>query len=280
MKMAIIAQARMTSNRLPGKVNKDICGAPALYRMIERMRLTRHKDLEIIIATTTNQQDDVVEELALECGVKVFRGSENHVLSRYYYAAKENNIDIICRVTCDDLLFDPRWLLDDMLDEFLTDGNYDYVNAMDYDEKTMTWADNEPCCGCGAEVFTFKALERCMNEATDPYCTEHVTPYLYMNPDMFRCGGHGSGYDGVNIRPDKYGTSLDTAEDLQLLRNIYEELYPANPKFSTMDVIECIQRHPDWQDIISDIGRTPVTYHGEGDKNVQWKGYADQFDKE
>ena len=89
MNKAFIAQARMTSSRLPGKVAKDICGEPSLYRMIERMRLTRHKDVDIIIATTTNHEDDIVEEIATRYGVKVFRGSENHVLSRYYLAAKK-----------------------------------------------------------------------------------------------------------------------------------------------------------------------------------------------
>lgn len=272
MKKAFIAQARMTSSRLPGKVGMDICGAPALYRMIERLRLSRH-DMDIIIATTTNHQDDIVEKIALECGVKVFRGSENHVLSRYYYAAKEYDVDVICRVTCDDLLYDPRWLFDDLMDEFLADGTYDYMCAMDYDKESNSWTNNEPCCGCGVEIFTFKAIERCMNEATDPYCTEHVTPYLYMNPDLFHCGGHGSGYNGPNIKPDNYGTSLDTKEDLQLLRNIYEELYLTKPDFTILDVIDAYQHHPEWQEIIAEVGRTPVTYHGEGDKNTQWDNH-------
>ena len=109
-----------------------------------------------------------------------------------------------------------------------------------------------------------------MNEATDPYCTEHVTPYFYMNPDIFHCGGKGSGYKGVNILPKKYGTSLDTEADLVLLRKIYEELYPVNPKFTMMEIIECFQRHPEWQEIVSAVARTPVTYHGEGDKNTKW----------
>lgn len=270
MKKAFIAQARMTSHRLPGKVNKDICGAPALYRMIERLRLTHHQDMDIIIATTTNYQDDVVEEVATQCGVKVFRGSEDHVLSRYYYAAKEYGIDVICRVTCDDLLFDPRWLFDDLMDEFLQDGTYDYMSGSDYDPEQNKWTNSEPCCGCGGEIFTFKGLERCMNEATDPYCTEHVTPYFYMNPDIFHCGGHSSGYKGVNILPQKYGTSLDTEEDLILLRNIYNELYPSNPKFGILEVIDCLQRHPEWQGLVAEIARTPVTYHGEGNKNTQW----------
>lgn len=270
MKKAFIAQARMTSSRLPGKVGMDICGEPALYRMIERMKLTKH-DMDIIIATTTNYQDDIVEKIAKECGVKVFRGDENHVLSRYYYAAKENNVDVIARVTCDDLLFDPRWLFDDLLDEFLKDGTYDYYTSSEYDEKINGWLESEPSCGCNAEIFTFKGLERCMNEAKNPYCTEHVTPYFYMNPDIFHCGGHGSGYKGVNILPEKYGTSLDTENDLQYLRNIYEALYPNNPKFTILDIIDVCEKHPDWQGLIKEVTRTPVTYHGEGDKNTGWE---------
>lgn len=270
MKKAIIAQARMTSSRLPGKVAKDICGEPALYRMIERIRLTRHKDLDIIIATTTNRQDDIVEKIARDAGVKVFRGSEDHVLSRYYYAAKEFGIDVISRVTCDDLLYDPRWLFDDLLTEFLEDGSYDYYTAQTYIPEENRWIDTEPCCGCNTEIFTFKGIEKCFFEAKDPYCIEHVTPYFYMNPDIFHCGGHGSGYKGHNILPEKYGTSLDTEEDLLLLRTIYEELYPQNPGFTMQDILDCFQIHPEWQSIIDGIPRTPVTYHGENGKKTGW----------
>lgn len=270
MKKAFIAQARMTSNRLPGKVAKDICGETALYRMIERMRLTQHKDVDIIIATTTNYQDDIVEKIALDCGVKVFRGSEDHVLSRYYYAAKENQVDIISRVTCDDLLFDPRWLFDEMLDVFMSDGTFDYYTAQTYVKEENKWIDREPCCGCNTEIFTFKGIERCMKEATNPYCIEHVTPYFYMNPDLFHCGGHGSNYQGPNILPEKYGTSLDTEEDLMLLRAIYEALYPKDPAFGIQDIIDLYQKRPELNDIISGISRTPVTYHGENNKNTKW----------
>lgn len=267
MHISYIAQARMTSSRLPGKVAKDICGKPSLYRMIERMRLTRHDNVDIIIATTTNYQDDIVEEIAKDCGVKVFRGSENHVLSRYYLAAKEFDVDIINRVTCDDLLYDPRWLFDDLLDEFLADGTYDYMNAADKDENGRSIGGHEPCCGCGCEIFTFKGLEKCMNEATDPYCIEHVTPYFYMNPEIFHLGGHGKHYTGPQIENETLGTSLDTQEDLELLRFVYDNLYPSNPRFSTTDIVELLMAHPEVQDLVREIKRTPVTYHGEAEKN-------------
>lgn len=224
----------------------------------------------ILSSLRQNADDDIVERIALECGVKVFRGSENNVLSRFYYAAKENNIDIISRVTCDDLLLDPRWLFDDLLDEFIADGTYDYYTCMEFDEKNNKWNENEPCSGLNVEIFSFKALERSFNETENPYCIEHVTPYFYMNPDLFRCGGHGSGYPGPNILPEKYGTSLDTKEDLELLRNIYNELYPKNSEFTVMDVIEAYQRHPEWISIVSEVVRTPVTYRGEGNKNTGW----------
>lgn len=270
VKIAFIAQARMTSSRLPGKVAKDICGKPVLYRMIERMKLTRHENIDIIIATTNNPEDDIIEKMAIDYGVKVYRGSENHVLSRYYYAAKENNVDIIVRVTCDELLLDPRWLFDDLLEEFLESGTYDYYSVSKYDNETNSWIENEPSCGCNVEIFTFAGLERCMKETNNPYCIEHVTPFFYMNPDLFRCGGHGSNYVGPNILPYKFGTSLDTENDLIFLRNLYNELYTKNQGFTINDVIECCIKHPEWQQIVLDIERTPVTYHGEGDKNTGW----------
>ena len=100
MKIGVIIQARMTSTRLPGKVMLDLCGKSVLEQEIRRIMQSNH-EMSIIIATTTNESDNVIVEFAEKNGLKVFRGSENDVLSRYYYAAVENHLDIIIRITSD-----------------------------------------------------------------------------------------------------------------------------------------------------------------------------------
>ena len=82
MTTAAIIQARMGSTRLPAKVMKVIKGKTVLSHVIERVRQSKMLD-DIIIATTTLDRDDLIEYEAIRCGAKVFRGSEDDVLSRY-----------------------------------------------------------------------------------------------------------------------------------------------------------------------------------------------------
>ncbi|MEY7998803.1 hypothetical protein AB8U03_01100 [Clostridium sp. Mt-5] len=78
-----IMQARTGSTRLPGKVLKNICGKTVLENVIDRLKRVKNID-KIVIATTTKKQDDIIAEIAKKSLVGYFRGSEEHVLSRYY----------------------------------------------------------------------------------------------------------------------------------------------------------------------------------------------------
>ena len=127
MKIGAIIQARMGSTRLPEKVMKNLQGKTVLEHVIERVTQSKLID-EIIIATTTHERDAVIESEALRCGVKAFRGSEDDVLSRYYYAAKENNLDVVVRITSDCPLIDPI-VLDEIINFYLKN-NYDIVSNL------------------------------------------------------------------------------------------------------------------------------------------------------
>ena len=100
MKVVCLVQARVGSTRLPGKILKEICGKTILHHEIDRLKKCKEID-EIVIATTDKEDDDKIVNEAKKLSVKYFRGSENDVLSRFYYSAKENNADIIVRVTSD-----------------------------------------------------------------------------------------------------------------------------------------------------------------------------------
>src|SRR5659263_124221 len=119
-----IIQARMGSTRLPGKVMKDLQEKTVLAHVIERVKQAKMVD-DIVIATTVAKTDDCIIAEALKCGAKVFRGSEEDVLSRYYLAAKENSANIVVRITSDCPLIDPK-----VIDQFITffkNENYDIV---------------------------------------------------------------------------------------------------------------------------------------------------------
>lgn len=107
MRTAAVIQARMGSERLPGKVLRDIAGKTMIDRVIERAQRCLSID-GVIIATSTNASDDVLADHCRSNGVHVVRGSENDVLSRYALAAEKFRCEYVVRITSDCPLIDPR----------------------------------------------------------------------------------------------------------------------------------------------------------------------------
>ena len=102
-KIGIITQARMTSTRLPGKIMLEAAGIPLLKHHINRLKMS---DIPIYIATTTNEEDDVIVNFANLENLPVYRGDEHNVLGRFYECALKYELDIVIRVTSDCPLID------------------------------------------------------------------------------------------------------------------------------------------------------------------------------
>ncbi|MCF6465226.1 cytidylyltransferase domain-containing protein [Clostridium sp. Cult2] len=238
MKTVCIIQARMGSTRLPGKVMLDLCGKTVLWHVIERVKRVKNID-EIVIATTTGKKDDVIVEEVLKYGAKVFRGSEEDVLSRYYYAAKENKADVVVRLTSDCPLIDPE-VTNDVIDFYLNNNNnLDYVsNTL---ERTFPR-------GLDTEVFSFEALEKAFNEATLQRDKEHVTPYIWDNPNKFSLGNYKNNVNYSHLR-----WTLDTEEDYELISRVYKELFNNEHTFYFREIIELVERKPELHNINATI---------------------------
>jgi len=210
MKTVAIIQARMGSTRLPGKVMKDLCGKTVLAHVIERVRVGCDN---IVIATTEN-------------GAEVFRGSEDDVLSRYYLAAKAAKADLVVRVTSDCPLYDGK-LLADMLK---------YYKGEDYLSNTI---ERRFPRGLDTEIFTFAALEKAHRMANEQYQREHVTPYIYQNPEKFKIRLFKRQPNLSDMR-----WTLDTEEDWQMILAVYNHLYKGRI-FSTVEVVKFLAKHPE-----------------------------------
>lgn len=240
MKIVCIIQARMGSTRLPGKVLKKICSKTVLEHDIERLKGIKNLD-EIVIATTIKEDDNKIVEEADRLGIKYFRGFEEDVLSRYYYAAKENNADVIVRVTSDCPLIDSE--ISEKIIQYYLDNNDKY----DYLSNTI---DRTYPRGLDTEVFSFKALEKAFIEAKIQRDREHVTPYIWDNPNLFRVFQYKNDKDYSNLR-----WTLDTEEDFQLISKIY--YYMVNEKknciFLMNDIIELYKEYPELKKINCNI---------------------------
>lgn len=241
-KVVTMVQARMTSTRLPGKVLAPVMGRPLLAYMIERLHRIRLHD-GIVVATTTNRDDDSIAKLAWSMGCEVFRGSEHDVLGRFIGAVQMTGADIIHRIGADDPLFDPA--VSDAGIALMLAGGYDWINS-------YSWP-----LGMNPQVFTRAAL-MASDETTDPDEREHVEPYWQRRPSQFRHGVVPAPFEQYHRR-----ITLDTPEDLEFHRVVLEALYPKNPRFTIHDVLAFLDAHPEVEAINRGVeqyfwDRTPV----------------------
>lgn len=243
MRIVAIIQARMGSTRLPGKVMIMLNERTVLEHVINRVRACSMVD-EVVIATTTNSQDDIIIKEADQCGVKWYRGSEEDVLARYYESAREFEAEIIVRVTSDCPLFDPE-LLCAMLERFLdiTKSGID----VEYLSNTITRTYPR---GLDAEIFTFAALEKAFNEAKQGSDREHVTSFIWKNPDHFILSEFTGDSDLSHHR-----WTLDTPEDLELIQGIYNALFSNGDLFTTEDINSFLKANPEIYSINAGISQ-------------------------
>ena len=243
MKIGAIIQARMGSTRLPEKVMKNLQGKTVLEHVIERVKQSKLID-EIIIATTTHERDAVIESEALRCGVKAFRGSEDDVLSRYYYAAKENNLDVVVRITSDCPLIDPH-ILDDMIEVYL-ENNYDVVTNVGMESYNRTFPR-----GLDIEIFSFLTLEEAFKNAKEKYQKEHVTPYIYENSN--------SVFNFKNeIDYSDHRWTVDTPQDFELISSIYDYLYKDSHDFYLNEIIDLFNKHPELYKVNAEVEQKKI----------------------
>lgn len=214
VKSVLVTQARMGSTRLPGKVLLEVNKVPLLKIHLDRLVNSKNVD-KIIVATTNNSDDDIIEKFTTEWGYEVFRGSENDVLDRFYQAVKNLNYEWVVRVTSDCPLIDPL-LVDEVIEVTRT-------NSMDYGSNVIdeTFPD-----GQDVEVCKFTALEMAWRDAKKDSEREHVTPYIRNNSDL----KGGNIFKAVSIKNDidfsKVRITVDEERDFSLIRKIIDELGP------------------------------------------------------
>lgn len=225
-----VLQARFGSSRLPGKVLKPLRGVPMLLRQIERLQRSHTLD-SIVVATSTDADDDAVTEVARKAGVLVVRGPLDDVLQRFVRVNIEHPCDVMVRVTADCPLISPR-VVDDVVECFL-ESNVDYVS----NTLSPTYPD-----GLDVEVFDPDILTQLTSENLDIAEREHVTLGIYRRPDRFRVLNFRDpeGLDHADLR-----WTVDTADDLAFVEAIYEHFLPATPDFEYEDILAFLTDHPE-----------------------------------
>lgn len=228
MKTVAIVQARMASTRLPGKVLVDIAGKPLLAWLIQRVNSTSGID-QVVVATTDTSVDDVLADwITRVARTACFRGDEDDVLARFYDCAKLYAADLVVRVTADDPLKDPA-IIQRAIDEFRR------IPSLDYCSNTIDPTYPE---GLDIEVLRFSALEKAHVEATLRSDKEHVTPYIWRQPEIFQILNFCYHRDLSSWR-----WTVDTPADLNLMRAIFTK-FRERPLVAFEEVVAFLEDNP------------------------------------
>jgi spore coat polysaccharide biosynthesis protein SpsF (cytidylyltransferase family) len=224
--LGCIVQARMGSSRLPGKVMMKPDGKnPIVYHVIKQLQNCKLVD-EIVIATTNLPEDDTLANFVKDMEISLFRGSSNDVLDRYYQCAKEFSFSDIVRITSDNPLIDPT-IVDLVISKYL-EGEFDYV--------TNSYPRTFPQ-GTETEVFSFRILEDVWKNAKKPSEREHVTPYIYNNPNKFKIFNVGYSENLSHLR-----WTVDQKNDFYLVENILKKI--KNRPVLMKDILELFEQQP------------------------------------
>ncbi|MFA5418068.1 MAG: glycosyltransferase family protein [Bacteroidales bacterium] len=235
-KAGFIIQARTGSTRLPGKMTLPFWNEiPIIALLLDRLKVESQGRYPIILATTEESSDDILWKIAREKGVKCFRGDEIDVLKRFINASEQFHLDTIIRICADNPLLDIGGTL--RLGQYW-DGQLDYLSYQ--------VAGNKPSIlshlGLWGEWVSLKALKRAANLTKDSFYREHVTNFIYLNPNQFNVSfvnAPESVYSRKDIR-----LTIDTLVDFNLVKAMYSDMMDIGLQLNVDSIMSYLKSRP------------------------------------
>ena len=230
-KVVLIVQARMGSSRLPRKSLMDLAGKPLVGRLLERVQRCKNID-DIVLAIPNTIENDPLEDLANSYDINLYRGSEDDLVDRYYKAAKEFDAAIVGRLPADNPMPEP-YEIDRIIDYHKKSNNAFSSNLSEV-------FNNGYPDGIGAEMIDFNALETVWKECKNPKWREHVHLNFFNYNDQKQVDIRfevGTIECPENFRRPEIILDVNTQEQYEFIKQIYEYLYHDNPYFHIIDVL-------------------------------------------
>ena len=236
-----VIQARMSSERLPGKVLKKIKSKPMLWYQIERLKKIKSIK-KIFISTTNKKSDDEIEKFCKENDINCFRGSEKNCLKRIVDTIVLNNLENIIFLTGDCPIIDFR-IIKKAMKLFL-------LNKIEYVGNSFVRSYPD---GMDVQIFKRKTILKAYRLAKNKLQKEHVTLTIKQNSNQFKILNFTS---PKKLFYPELGLTLDQKEDFSLIKKIL--IFFLNKKkffFSCLDVIKLLKNNPKWIKINEHVRR-------------------------
>jgi spore coat polysaccharide biosynthesis protein SpsF (cytidylyltransferase family) len=229
-----IIQARLNSNRLNKKILLKIENKNLLEHLFSQLSHSTQIDKKII-ATTINKIDDEIENFAKLQNITFFRGNPLDVLDRYYQCAKFFSLETIVRISGDAPLIDPSIV--DKTIEYYKKNNFDYVS---------NFFNRSYPIGTEIEIFSFKTLEKCWMNAKKSSEKEHVTPFIYNHPELFKIG-----HIEYKKNISHLHWTVDQIEDFKFVELIFKKI--KKRPILMDDILELLENEPELLEINKNI---------------------------
>jgi spore coat polysaccharide biosynthesis protein SpsF len=239
MTTCAVIVARMGSTRLPGKNLMDVEGEPMMARLVERVRHSSYVD-QIVIATTDFVEDDALEALSRDLGIGCYRGSSEDVLARVAEAGESVAAEVIVQILGDNPLVHSE-LIDDTVRRFL-DGELDYAASVTTEYPSVDANTGKFPIGIRVQVLPPNTLRRADKLATGKRYREDATQFIFDNPNVFRLGFVEASDKWAPLNAPTLHFAVNYQKNLELVREIFRELYPADRNFSLEDVMDLVIR--------------------------------------
>jgi len=258
-KVLAVIVARLNSSRLPNKALLDINGKPAIEHLFNRILLAQQKGFVDTVAfcTTVNAEDEKLVEVAQRYPFKIYRGSEENVLSRMMLAIDDNNDhDLVLRITGDDLLVDPEYIHE-------TVAYHLQMNAHYTDAKKLP-------SGVEVEVFDAFTLKLLAELLKDSSGSEYLTNYIRNNEDQFTTAS----LPVEETHSRRYRLTLDTPEDYQVIRQLLEWMKKEGKEYdySLDDIVAFFTANPHLAQLNRAVSQraAPPSVNTE----IEWKSFT------
>ena len=224
MNNLLIIQARLGSKRFRNKVIRKI-NKNILIEILHK-RISKSPFYKVVVAIPDTIENDNLYKILKKKEIEVFKGDEDDVLSRYYYAAKYYKAENIIRITADCPLLDKN-IINKFLKHFIE-------NKFDYLSNTLqpTFPD-----GFDIEIFRFKILNIAFKNSKNKFDREHVTSYFSKIKNLK--------YHNIknNINLSNYRLTVDYDKDFKVIKKILKK-FNNNLSISSYEILKYISQQP------------------------------------
>ena len=239
MRIVATIEARMASTRLPGKVMLQVLDQTMLERLVYRLQSVKDLD-DIVIATTTNEKDQVLVEHARNLGVSYYCGSEENVLDRVINASLRSRADAVVEITADCPILDPE-IVQQMIYMYRKNSCH-YLSNCHIRSYPM---------GMDVQVIDLESLIHSSHQTHALLDQEHVSLYMRNHPEIYK---QIHLIAPNSLYAPNLALTLDEPKDFQMLSRIIERLEPADKLFGCRDTLDFLKQNPQiamWnQDVI------------------------------